>query len=281
MKSLYIAWIGLLLFGLINVGIAHDLPETIEKEYSVQGAKLSVDIRIDACEINVAKSDNPRGLYVKIEYDPGVATPEITYDSNEGEFRLEMEYPFMAPSNEGHAPIVYVELPSKPVIDFESHVKAGEMEYHLGDLTLRNCKIKSYAGELTVDFALPNKTEMERLSISTSVGESELKNLGNAQFKKARINNGIGELTVDFAGLQSTKGTASIDNNLGAVTVSIPRNVPTRMRVKKAGFLTDYQCSGWFTERHGVYYSRNYTKSGEHLDLLVSSGIGEMDINTH
>lgn len=41
---------------------------------------------------------------------------------------------------------------------------------------------------------------MNSLDVNVKVGETQLRNLGNAHFRSADIDNGIGSLDVDFSG---------------------------------------------------------------------------------
>jgi len=259
---------------------ARNLPETIEREYRIEGEDLQVDIRIDAGEFELTRSDANRTVRVRIDYHPGRCKPHVSYESDDRRLELDVDHQHLFQSNDEGVARIYVELPSTPVTDLRAKITAGEMNFQLGDLSLRNCRIRSRAGELTVNFDQPNRIRMEKLDIGCSVGETDLENLGNARFRKARFNSGIGEMSVNFAGWADSLGRAEIDNDIGEMAVYIPRDVVARFRVSGTGFLTDFSCNQWFEKRGGYFYSRNSSDKTQNLDLRISSGIGELDIHS-
>jgi len=271
-----------LLIILMFTGIlsAQSLTETVHKEYPISGDELEVLIRIEAAEFTLSRSNRANVAIVNVDYKDEYNSVDVTYDEDGGllSVRVNQHNMLAGDFDDDRAPKILVELPAEPTIDLDSRIRAGEIEYILGDLSLQNCRIRSTAGEVTVNFDQPNRIAMDRLDINCSIGETDLENLGNARFARARINSGIGELTVSFSGDQIVSGQASLDLDLGSTTVLIPRNSASRIRVSKLGFLTDFSCSRWFSERNGFYYSSNYVDDEDHFDLAVSSGIGELVI---
>lgn len=281
MQNRLILVTSLVIFFLISSGIARDLPETINRKYDVTGKSLRVEIRMDAGEFTLSRSNEANTVWVHIGYNPDRCEVHISYDEEDQQFYLNVDHNniFNKDSNDEIAK-VHVELPAEPVTDLDAKIKAGELKFHLGDISLQNCKIKSYAGELSVDFDAPNRIEMDDLDINCSIGETTLDRIGYARFHRAWINSGIGEMSVDFTGWSGGKGRADLDNDLGEMSVFIPQDTPVRMRVSKAGFLTDYHYSDRFVKRGRYLYSKNHSGKGEGLDLHISSGIGALAIDT-
>lgn len=272
---------GLLCIALFLPGamaLAEAPMEHIEKAFVINPQQVKVEIRIDGGEFHLSRSETPGVCNVDIAYNPDRCDARVWYDEKEGVVRLEIDHETLFRGEHDDIAKVYMELPPEPVTDLDALIKAGEIEFTLGDLNLNTFRLKSTAGEVDVDFNLPNRRPMEKLDIHCSVGETTLRNLGNAGFKKAVINSGIGELTVDFRGKRVTPGTARIDLDLGSTSITVPRGIATRMKVSKAGFLTDFEYSDWFVKRDGSYYSKNYSRERGSLDLLISSGIGELSI---
>lgn len=282
MQKYFILMIGILLtIGVTGSTPARDLPETMNREYRIEGDHLNVDIQIDGGEFTLSRSADVRMVRVRIDYNPNRCKIDVEYDPGDAEFRLTIDHRQLFRRGGDDVAKIRVELPAEPVTELAAHITAGEMDFILGDMTLQNCRIKSTAGELTVDFDQPNRIRMERLAINCSIGETQLRNLGNARFEKAIINSGIGELSLDFYGWRDSHGQAQIDLDLGETTIYVPREAVSRMKVKKAGFLTEFTCSSWFEQRDGSYYSQNYSGGNETLDLLISSGIGELEVLTN
>lgn len=260
---------------------ADELPASFDREYQIKGEVLSANITMDVGEFTLTRSADVKIARVHIAYDPDKCDVRVSYNPEDSNFYLDVDHHRLFEKDNHKVAKIFLELPAEPITDLRVKQKAGEMDFTLGDLSLRSCRIKGSAGELTVDFDAPNRIRMVDLDISCTVGESTLRNIGNARFRKARINGGIGEMTVDFSGWADTSGEVDIDNDLGETTVYIPRDVMARMRVSKAGFLTDYSCSDWFEEHHGYYYSKNSIPGKENLYLHISSGIGELSINSN
>lgn len=272
----------LLLLSIVLLGAAQVLAgapmEHLNKAFQIHGKQITVELRIDGGELHVSRSEEPRTCLVDIAYNPDRCDAKVWYDEEKSVLRMEIDHESLIRREHNDIAKVYLELPPEPVTSLDALIKAGETEFTLGDLSLNNFRLKSTAGEATVDFNLPNRFPMEKLDIHCSVGETTLRNLGNARFRQAVINSGIGELSVDFRGKDFRPGTAKIDLDLGETSITIPREMATRMRVSKAGFLTDFEYSDWFVKRDGDYYSRNYSKDRGSLDLLISSGIGALSI---
>jgi len=273
---------GLLTLSLILAGAApapaRGQMQHIERSFVISQRQVKVEIRIDGGEFHLSRSETPGACNIDIAYNPDRCDARVSYDEKAGVVRLEVDHETIFHRDNSDIAKVYMELPPEPLTDLDALIKAGEIEFTLGDLSLNNFRLRSTAGEVDVDFNLPNRIPMEKLNLHCSIGETTLRNLGNARFQQAVINSGIGELTVDFRGKRVMPGTARIDLDLGSTSITVPRNTATRMRVSKAGFLTDFEYSDWFVKRDGSYYSKNYSKDKGSLNLLISSGIGELSI---
>ena len=272
--------IGLAILFLLNVTIASELPETINRKYQVTGKELRAKVRMDAGEFTLARSQDAQTIWVHISYNPERCDVHVSLDEKDGEFYLDVDHSdWIKDSEDDDIAKVRIELPAEPVTDLDARIKVGELKFDLGGLSLRRCKIRSYAGELTVDFDEPNRIRMDMLDVNCSIGESSLQNLGFARFHRANLNSGIGEMSVDFSGWDGFSGEADLDNDLGEMSVDIPKETAVKIRINKAGFLTDTHCSGWFEQRGRYLYSRHFSDNKEHLYLRISSGIGELDVD--
>ena len=148
----------------------------------------------------------------------------------------------------------------------------------IGGLSLRDFRLKIFAGEVVVDFAEPNKIVMNSLDINIKVGETQLRNLGNARFRNADIDNGIGALDIDFTGDLPESANAMIDLDIGETDIFLPDNLGVKLSVRKFLFLSDVNVSGNFRKSGNHYYSDNYDSNRKGLDLEVKPGIGELKV---
>ena len=105
--------------------------------------------------------------------------------------------------------------------------------------------------------------------------------LGNAHCADVNINSGIGELTVDFCGQFADETLADIDLDLGETTIILPEATPIKMRVSHATFFSSVDYPNQFRKEGRYFYSKEYQKEHNALDLRISSGIGELNFRTN
>jgi predicted membrane protein len=163
-------------------------------------------------------------------------------------------------------------------IELSSKIKAGEINFELGDLKLKDFQLRNFAGEVEVDFSKPNPIEMELLDINVKVGETTLRRLGNARFRSAKINGGIGELSIDFAGEGLKSARAEIDLDIGETSIYLPHDLGVRFDSSTFGFLTQSSIDYEFIKKGRFYYSEKYESASKTMDFSISSGIGELRV---
>ncbi len=252
----------------------------IEKIFPVKTQEiLSVSLKIDAGEIYIHKGEQPDQVYVLVQFDDKSDEVDVDYDERSNELFISMDRNKWFTSWDDHrAPKLEISLPFEVVIELSSKIKAGEIEFNLGSLKLKEFELRNFAGEVSVDFPTPNKIEMEILDINVKVGETKLRGLSNARFQRARINGGIGELDIDFSGegLQSCR--AEIDLDIGETTISLPHDLGIRFDSSTFGFLTQSNIDHELSRKGRYYYSKNYETASKTMDFSISSGIGELRV---
>lgn len=247
--------------------------------FSIKGEKLTIDLDVDGGEIEVKRSNHKHDCIVSMEYPKDRCDAEVKYNESRGQLDITIDTEKWDFNDDGHkAPELVLELPYGPEISLIAHIKAGETSFEFGDLNLIEFQLKHWAGETKVNFSEPNRTNMQTFDINVKVGEVDLLNLGNALFEEAEINSGIGELKIDFNGIGAKKSMARIDLDIGETTIIVPDNIGTKLRVSKFLFLSDVEYPNWFDKRGKYYYSENYDDSEKSLYLMISTGIGELNI---
>jgi hypothetical protein len=259
-----------------------------EKIFKIDNDKLKVNIEVDAGKVEIRKSANANECRIFYKYDREEIEKEIDYDKKRNLINVifDQDFPWHVDSNEddenhhkhdNNLKIV-ISLPETPQIDLQANIKAGEIDFDLGDLRLRSVELHNWAGEVTIDFKEPNLVRMNSFEVYVKVGELKINNLGNANFEVADINSGIGEMRLDFSGEKLKEATADVDLDIGETTIIVPENSGTKMKVSKFLFLSDINYPNWFEKRGSYYYSENFDKLGEQLNLRISTGIGELKI---
>ncbi|MBD3274294.1 MAG: hypothetical protein GF372_03230 [Candidatus Marinimicrobia bacterium] len=249
--------------------------EVIEESFAIDETPFTVEIDMEAGQFEIRKSDEPGVLKMRVEYRPNRA--DVRHKIRSDRFSLDIHNENWRDGDNSRLK-TYIYLPDDKIIDLDTRLKAGELDCDLGGLRLRNVEIRTYAGEADIRFSEPNRIAMQMLDIHCSVGETNLKNLGNARFERADINSGIGELSVDFGGSYNGNGKVRLDLDIGETRITLPDNLGVRVKVNKAGFLSSVNMGGNFDERDGYYYTNGYSSSEYNLNMMISTGIGELSI---
>jgi predicted membrane protein len=269
------------LLAILNqISPAKDRLVEYEKSYAIDTQRLRVNLDIDGAEVEIVKSRDANRCYVMIEYPEDRCEVDVQFNKNHEYLEICIDHEWLSGKDTGEhdATRIKLELPQNPEISLVAEIKAGEVGFELGDLRIHDFELRNWAGEIRVNFAEPNRIKMENFIVNVKIGEVKLSNLGNANCAEADINGGIGELTVDFQGEKLDKCKAYIDLDIGETTVILPEDLGLKMKVSKFLFLSEFDFPDWLTQRGAYYYSENYEETNEHLNLTISTGIGEFKI---
>lgn len=279
--------IALLLIGSLllctGIALAQDNMEkaTIEKTFQVRG-EMTLSLRIDGGEVELLRNEDD-DCQVLVEHNKEKCRAEVNFDEKTRELEIYVDHDNWSMTKSGNAnnsnyAKVRVKLPHRPDLSIDAVVKAGKLDFTLGDLHLVNLEVKSWAGEARVDFDKPNRCDMKTMDFDFKVGEVKLLNLGNARFEEADINSNIGEMTLDFNGEHVDRAMVRIDLEIGETTIIVPDDIGVKARVSKFLFLSNVQYPNWFEQEGSYYYSRNYKDEKKSLYLVISTGIGELNL---
>ena len=280
-KSLFSLTVFLVLLITINSISWAAKFEKIEKVFSVQTQEiLFVSLKIDAGEIYVHKNEQPDQVFISVQYDEDSDEIDIEFDEPRNELFISIDRDKWFKSWDDHrTPKIEVLLPFDVTIELSSKIKAGEIDFELGSLKLKEFQLHNFAGEVEVDFPKPNQVEMEFFDMNVKVGETTLRRLGNARFRKAKINGGIGELDIDFSGEGLKSCRAEIDLDIGETAIYLPRELGVRFDSSTFGFLTQSSIDYQFDKKGRFYFSENYESASRTMDISISSGIGELRVS--
>lgn len=254
--------------------------EEFRKSYRLRtdrDARLRMDL--DACELRLTRGRSDADLQLVLLYTKNQFTHFLRHDdrNNELEITFDKKGWFEYDSKRMTARLE-VELPREVRLRIVSRIKAGEVDMQLGGMHIVEFAFKTWAGEVNIDFEEPNRSEMRILEINTKVGETTLRNLGNARFLSAEINGGIGEMTIDFRGEMLKEASADIDLDIGETVILLPDKSGTKLSVSKFPFLSQVELPFRLEKEGRYYYTKNYRELGRTLQLRVNTGIGELRI---
>lgn len=269
-------------FASFSLTLADSQKTIFEKSYSTQ-VELQLHLNIDGGDVKLSRSDDNE-CKVTIEYDESNCKVDVNYDDKDHQLDVSIDHDNIniathKKERKSDYAVVRIELPNRSIIDIDSIIRAGELDFQLGDLHIRNLELHSWAGEAVIDFDQPNRIEINRLDIDLKIGVVKILHLGNANFKEADINSEIGELSVDFSGEKlDERAMAHLDLEIGETTIIIPEEIGVKMKITKFLFLSEIDYPHWFEEKGSYYYSENYNKAKKSLYLFVGAGIGEVKI---
>lgn len=240
-------------------------------------SRLRLDV--DAAEVRLSPSTSNDEIRVWLYYTKDQFTHTVTHDDRNNELDITLDKKGWFDHNGDHTTArLELELPTEVKMRIYSRIKAGEIDMQLGGLHIVEFTLKTWAGQVDVNFDEPNKSEMRLFEINTKVGESSLRNLGNARFLNADINGGIGEMTIDFRGAMIRGATADVDLDIGETVIILPDNSGTKLSISKFPFLSQVNMPVRLEKEGRYYYTKNYEQSGQTFDLRLNSGIGELRI---
>jgi len=273
----------IIIFALLLISssaFASDRDIIIDEDFRVKN-NLSLDIDIDGAELQVVKGNKRNKIHVYMKFDKDRSKGNVRFNEKRGtmDVIVNTEKWIDHDNDRNGSPKVLVELPTNTVLEIETRIKAGEINFELGGLSITNFLLKNWAGEVNINFDEPNETIMKTFDMNCKVGEVTIQNLGNARFEYALINGGIGEMNVDFKGDLLESSDADIDLDLGETHIILPEKVGIKAKVSKMPLLNETNMPHWFEKRGTFYYSENYDSARKQLFLAISSGIGELRLS--
>lgn len=263
-----------------DLSLASDFKSIHQTQIVPPNKILIVSIEVDAGKVTIDKNSSASQINIVGDVNEKFDDLEIGFDERHNEFSLILDRKkWLKNIYDDDVSKLEISLPENVKIEFTSKIKAGEIVHNLGGLQLISFELHNFAGEVTVEFAEPNKIEMEYLDIDVKIGETRLKRLGNANFSDANINGGIGEMQIDLSGENLNSSRVNIDLDIGSSKIDLPGNVGIKLRSSTMGFLTDSNIDRSFEKRGRYYFSSNYDKAVKTMYVSINTGIGELKVD--
>jgi hypothetical protein len=255
--------------------------EKIIQTFTINSAELSLLMDIDYAKVRILPNASVDDLYVRVKYNRNLCDAKVVYEQSKQRVRIWVDHHSLFNSdednNDKNLVVIDLELPARPQISLRTKIKAGSIDFRLGDLRIKDFALKNWAGEVDVDFDQPNLIAMETMDINCKIGEVNISNLGNAHCKSVDINSGIGELKVDFCGLYCEETVAEIDLDIGETTIILPKEKAVKMHISDFMFFSSIDYPYAFRKEGKYLYSSSYQQNARALDLHISTGIGELN----
>ncbi len=113
-------------------------------------------------------------------------------------------------------------LPAGTPLVLEGKIGVGESNLELGGLWLESVDLDIGIGEHRIDFDEPLSSPMSRFVVRGSIGETRIRNLGNASPAEIRVTHSLGELRVDLDGAWQNDSTVTVRSSIGACSIGLP-----------------------------------------------------------
>ncbi len=255
-----------------------EFSRTKEKEL-----KVSLDVSFGS--VTIERGD--REYIAAIDYDEEEESKQklhISYDIDEetGVLRIKLKEPthFWGADDSDHdkSRHLTLKLSDAVPISFDVSLGAGKGEIDLTDLQVKDLKISTGASSVTLKCSKSNSIFTDDITIESGVSKFTATNLGNLNFRYLKFSGGVGSYKLDFGGAFHQSAEAQIEVGLGSISVSIPREIPTKLSYDD-NWLSSFSLDDDFIKkRSGEYETEDYEDASKRLMIRLESGLGSVKV---
>ena len=159
-------------------------------------------------------------------------------------------------------------------------VGAGRGDIDLTGLLVKSLKLSAGASSAELRCDEPNEIECEYVNIESGVSKFSARRLLNLNFRKLKFSGGVGSYSLDFGGQLRQKVYAEVEVGLGAITVYIPKDIPTRIITDESWFSSVDVDDCYEKTRKSTYQNAAYDESGRSLTIKIGSGLGSIKVRS-
>lgn len=218
-----------------KIGEVLPLPELEEypegKELPTTG-RVVLDLKMGDFIIRPGPADQP--IRIDADYDAGSfeLTEELTPDDDGG-----WTYEVGFSSKRGFLGLllgggrhdidnrVVITIPRGHPIDLVGEIGMGELEADLGGLWVRRVDFEFGPGDHFVEFRDPLPYPMESFHTQSSMGNVEVRDLGDASPSSVEVTHSMGAVLVDLKGAWQGDAEVEVDFSMGECQVWLPEDV--------------------------------------------------------
>jgi hypothetical protein len=263
----------------IDGGPIVDVGETQEHKERVplgEATSVAVDILFGAGELEMSAGDADDLLQGIFLYNVDDWQPQVSYTDDRLAIRQGNDEELRGwPGDEGIRNEWDLKFSPEAVLDMDIKAGAGEGTLDLTGLQIERLDVDLAAGEFTINFDEPNAAEMNRFTLDTGAARLEIDGVGNASPNELVVQGGAGEITLDLTGDWTHSADVKVTAGVGQITLRLPGDVSVRVDVE--GGLTNVESSG-LKRLGGDYVNDAYDEAEIELDIVVTTGIGQVDL---
>ena len=213
-----------------------DQPQTVELDpipalEPGQGVgTLVIDLKMGDFTIVPGPADQP----IRVEADFDAGKFELTEEWNqglEGNWTYKVDFGakggFFGLLTRGGGEVrndVTITVPRGHPLRIVGEIKMGESKVDLGGLWLESFDIELGMGDHFVEIREPLAAPMESFVVESSMGEMEMRNIGNGSPRRVEVTHGMGDFLLDLQGAWQRDAEIETSFSMGACRVWVPED---------------------------------------------------------
>ncbi|HEX9734055.1 MAG TPA: hypothetical protein VGG06_18950 [Thermoanaerobaculia bacterium] len=183
------------------------------------GEPIRIEADYDANVFNLTESFN--------ESEDGTWTYDVSFGARGG--WLGLLFRGGGSSNRNQVDVI---IPRGHPVSIVGKIGMGESEIDLGGLWVENVDLEMSAGDHFLEFREPTPVPMEDFRLDGSMGNLEVRGLGEASPRTVTVDHGMGELLVDLAGPWRRDATVDVGFSMGECRLWLPKTA--RVEISRA-----------------------------------------------
>lgn len=233
--------------------------------------ELRVSIRMGVGTLQVTTADSPNAYEAKLTHDKGT---RVTIERSEGALRIVDRRSGFQLGGLRRLNEWTIQLTRRVPVQLRVSTGAGRQRVDLTGMS-GSAEISTGAGEVRLEFQ-PGTGTLERLTLRGGAGRLQTIGLGNAHVKTIEARAGVGDFVLDFSGTGSGTTDVNVRGGVGRVTLTIPRDVGVRIRVRRG--LGQLTLPGFSRTSSGEYVNETWSGATARLDIQASVGVGTLEV---
>ena len=213
------------------------LPEVLPLPGATAPPRGRVVLDLTVGNFVIQPGPEDQSIHVEADYDQANFELVESFEEVDGEWIYRLEFG----SRKGFLGLLFgkesdsrivLTIPKGHPVDILGEIGVGETEADFGGLSLRNLDLDLGVGEHFFEFREPLPEPMDSFFLNSSIGELEVRRLGDASPREVEVQHNIGEMLVDLQGDWQRDAEVELRFNIGDAQVWLPEE--TRTRVERA-----------------------------------------------
>jgi hypothetical protein len=241
--------------------------------------RLRADLQYTAGVLRLGPGPTAELYRMDVSYDQDRFVPRSEFDAARGQVLLGVET-----AGRGGLRVVsqnqlrqMANVSFSPGVDLALDMGLGavDADLELGGLRLTDLNLEAGASRAVIRFSQPNGTRCRSAQLSAGAAELSVIGLGNSRCDRINFEGGVGKVVLDFGGAWTASSEVKVKLAMGELTLRLPRQVGVRITLDK--FLSSFEPSG-LVRRGNSFESPGYVRDGRHLDIAVTTAMGEVRV---